>query len=114
MEDLWDDSEGIEMEEQVIILIRSSAVELRDNVIHFTGSTKSGGPTGWEDFSMFWWQQPDSLKAFLAWCIGEDESVWRFIVGTFIFSFTLKTPNFLKYNESARIRFRTIDWAFHR
>jgi len=54
MEDRWDDSEGTEMEKQVIILIRGSAVKLRDIVIHFTGSTESGGPTGWEDFSMFW------------------------------------------------------------
>jgi hypothetical protein len=96
MEDLWDDGEGIEMEEQVIILIWGSAVKLRDIVIHFTGSTKSGGPTGWEDFSVFWWQQPDSLKAFLAWCIGEDERVWCFIVGTFILSFALIKRNFLK------------------
>lgn len=53
MEDLWDESEGIEMEEQGIILTGGSAVTMRDIVIHFTGSTKSGGPTGWEDFSMF-------------------------------------------------------------
>lgn len=32
--------------------------------------------------------------------------------GCFILSFTLIKPNFLKYNESARIRSRTINWAF--
>jgi hypothetical protein len=34
-----------EREEKVIILNRCSAVNLKDIVIHFTDSTKCGGPT---------------------------------------------------------------------